>query len=137
MFGPTLLADPRIILVVHDWWLNAKEGDKESAQRLGNVLKALTPGQGNLRKLDAEEAIQLKRQSTKASKERLIARTKKEVVSLCESLNREWERHPQHSKENGENREQAKQALATALIQKDLASKDAARREAARQLQGK
>lgn len=56
MLGPTLLADSRIILVVHDWWLGAKWGDKESAQRLAHVLKALTPGPGNFSK-QVEEGI--------------------------------------------------------------------------------
>lgn len=77
LFGFALLEDAEIFARVQECWLEAKEGKKESAQRLENVLAALSVGSGRYKTLTEEE------------RETIIAYCEK-WRTLCEDLNEEF-----------------------------------------------
>lgn len=71
LIGPTLLAEPRIVPYLHDWWMSAKCGDSRCTQALTRIGRALSPGGGRPRKLspaEVKEDDKLNKQSARTRK---------------------------------------------------------------------
>lgn len=132
LIGPTLLAAPRLVPYIHDWWRGAKAGNKECAQNFNAVLAALTPGPGPWRTTSKEK----KRQQARERKQTYRKNNSAAFGKLSKKIMAEINNLPNKVWRNPKLLSIRKDEIKTRLISEASQSANAATQRAAKKAKG-